>query len=170
MSLHWDNVVKTLEYIVKKPDNDGLCELHFTSSGFSMKGQNRAEELVSIVKAHERKEGAASDINLRLASILEEYSRKLEEKEPFGNGSVEEINLYLFTDGRWEENSSAEEQMTSIVQKPVMLRKSYTQIGIQLVGFGTDRGILAKLKRLVRCVYLTLCEGISDQALFIGIL
>ena len=114
MSLHWDNVVKTLEYIVKKPDNDGLCELHFTSSGFSMKGQNRAEELVSIVKAHERKEGAASDINLRLASILEEYSRKLEEKGPFGKGSGKPMRVFILTDGVWVESSSAEERIAML--------------------------------------------------------
>jgi hypothetical protein len=99
ISLHWDDVVKTLEYIAKETDNDGPCELHFTCSGFSMKGQNRAKELVSIVKAHKRKEGAASDINLRLTSLLEGYSRKLEEKGPFGKGSVKPMNLYIFTDG-----------------------------------------------------------------------
>jgi hypothetical protein len=156
MSLHWDSVVKALEYIVDETDNDGLCELHFTSSGFSMKGQNRAAELVSIVEAHKRQEGAASDINLRLTSLLEEYSRELEEKGPFGKGSVKPMSLYIFTDGVWEERSSAEEQTTSVVQKRDMLRKSCTQVGIQLVSFGTNRGILAKLKRLVRCVYLTL--------------
>jgi hypothetical protein len=75
MSLHWDNVVKTSEYIVKGADNDGICELYFTISSFSTKGQNRVEELVSIVKAHKRKEGAASDIKLRLTSLLEEYSQ-----------------------------------------------------------------------------------------------
>jgi hypothetical protein len=163
MTQYWDNVVKTFEalsYIVKETDKDGL-DLHFTISGTTMKGEKTTRDLVSSVKAHIRRDGAASDIRLRLTSILESYSQKLEEKKRLWKRAPKPLSLYILTDGVWEESSSAEEPITNVVRILHELRKSSTQIGIQLISFGTDEASLAKLRYLddkldlPKCVYLS---------------
>lgn len=150
MSRHWDNVVKTFEalsYIVKKTDKDGL-DIYFTISEVFRKQQTETGDLVRLVEAHKRQDSAVSDINLRLTYLLEEYQRKLEKKRRFRKGPANPLSLYILTDGVWEDNSSADEPIRNAVEKLSELKKSSTQIGIQLISFGNNTRGLDRLRHL----------------------
>jgi len=159
MAQHWENVAKTFEalsYIVKEVDKNGL-DLYFTISPIVKIGEKTTTDMVTIVRNHKRKDEAASDIGHKLTPLLEEYSRKLGEKRASWKSPIKPLSLYILTDGVWEENSSAAEAITNVIRVLEEKKKSSTQIGIQLISFGTNRANLAKLKHLDEGLELPMC-------------
>lgn len=146
---HWPKVCKVFEalsYILKETDKDGL-DLYFTISQCCEKGIKQTSRLLQIIEAQKQRKQSTTDITIRLTTILDGYKSKLEKRSLF-RGPPKPLSLYIFTNGIWEEEVTAEGPIRNTVQKLQDLRKDRQQIGIQFVSFGDDSVGLRRLRHL----------------------
>lgn len=159
MHQHWQAVLDLLDvlaYRLKSADPDGL-ELFFSMSegGVKKKHTKQCLEAVTWKKPNVHTE-RISNIAIRLSSILGEYEKKLR-KQPskvsslFSKSKQSELrpmNLYVFTDGKWQPDSEPDGPIRSLVKTLVEVNKLSGQVGIQLIQFGNDPQGSANLRWL----------------------
>lgn len=159
MHQHWQAVLDLLDvvaYRLKNADPDGL-ELFFSMSegGVKKKHTKQCLEAVTWKRPNPRPE-RISNIALRLDSILGDYEKQLR-KQPSKmpnlfakskHNELRKMNLYIFTDGKWQPDSEPDAPIRSLVKTLVELNKPAGQVGIQLIQFGNDPDGSAKLRWL----------------------
>jgi hypothetical protein len=154
MGKEWPTVVRVLEalsYIVKTVDPNGI-DLLFTNSDEKIRNCKKTKLLVELVcrKIPQNHSETTTEINIRLGSIVDRYIARLDETNGFfGRFSrpVRPMNLYIFTDGRWE--CDAEAPIRRLVNKLIKLGKNdKLQVGIQFIRFGNDHVGEQQLKHL----------------------
>jgi hypothetical protein len=147
MKPYWDRVnvvVEALSYIVKDCDPDGT-ELYFTISSQYRKDRNTTGLLNML---HGKSLKGATDIDHRLNEILEKYKAKLDERSSWISSIrsiakkepkvVRPLNLYILTNGIWEDKSTGETTIVNFAQKLKKLGKIRNQVGIQFISFGNN--------------------------------
>lgn len=143
MERHWEKLrtlVGILAYMTKDADPDGL-ELYFTISPRKLKSKKATHfvDQLAITRPH-----GLSDISMRLSSILQEYQQKLAfQTQPKTRWTlstkqkyVRPLNVYVLTDGVWQDLSDASPPIRSLVQKLVELQLGKHQVGITFIRFG----------------------------------
>jgi len=160
MSPHWNDVIPVFEilaYIVKSADPDGI-DLYFTMTDevynnkrSTFLRKSAVSKLVSTVEARRTKLRGSSNITWRLDSILEPYITKLRNGHNLRTGGVvRPLNLYILTDGVWEDKVDASGCIKGIVEKlkEFGYRQDSNQIGIQFISYGKDQKGLKRLQDL----------------------
>jgi hypothetical protein len=158
MAEHWDKVIDTfsiLTYLVKGSDPDGV-DLYFTmSSPGERHNSKRTTKLEKIVRDRERK--GRSDIRVVLDSILNDYTGKLGSQKARRTGlarftpqekDLRPLNLYVLTDGLWQDQCNAIPPIRRLVERLVELNMDEKQIGIQFISFGNHPAGLHRLREL----------------------
>ncbi|KAM3071948.1 hypothetical protein ACMFMG_008416 [Clarireedia jacksonii] len=145
---YWDKVTdifSILAYIVKESDPDGV-DLYFTmSSPGEHHNHRKTSRLEKVVR--NRKPRGKSDIRVMLDSILNDYTGKLGNQKARRTGlarfaplekDLRPLNLYVLTDGVWQERCDAIPPIRRLVDRLVELSLDERQIGIQFISFGND--------------------------------
>ena len=154
MEPHWDNMIDlfaVLAWMIKDADPDGM-ELYFTvSDGAPIKSRDTTP-LVTALRS--KSQVGTTDINLSLTHILDGYKTKLHEQKRHrsrwqiarkSSKDVRPMNLYVFTDGRWEAPANAATPIRNLVKKLEDLGLQRSQVGIQFISFGSDPEGLRRL-------------------------
>ncbi|KAH8590626.1 hypothetical protein B0O99DRAFT_675870 [Bisporella sp. PMI_857] len=154
----WDDVESVfdvLAYLLKEADPDGIGLRFTTFDGqFNSKnrwGKNSSTKLLSHVRDRRHKITGTSNITYRLDSILEPYITKLTNAYNLARGGkVRKLNLYVLTDGVWEDECNPSPTIKKLVTK--LQEFEYTtdskQVGIQFISFGNIAKGLKRLKAL----------------------
>lgn len=169
MGPYWPQVTKTfsaLSYLVKRVDPDGI-DLHFTNS-LETYHSRRTRHLLE--KVQRRKPAGQCDMKSRLGKILEPYRAELPKAleirhKPFlgidlrhWSSKGRSICIYVFTDGVWQGESrflgGVDEPIRIFVEKLKELGLLDTQVGIQFIRFGNDKGGMERLQKLDSELYL----------------
>jgi hypothetical protein len=147
------SVFSILAYIVKECDDDGL-DLYFTMSSEN-NHNNHTTPLVDLIK--KRRPRGTSEISFRLDAILENYKSRLLNQHSLRRPGhsmfapkedVRPLNLYIFTDGAWQEGSDAAPAIKNVVKLLQKLGLPAKQVGIQFISFGDNQENLKKLETL----------------------
>ena len=153
MRLYWPEVTQLfgiLAYIIKSHDKDGL-DLYFplTKKPFHEKHSKR---LVSTVEKNmDEKHKGPSDISYILERVLGDYARRLHGTR---GQNVPQLNVYVFTDGRWTTSCNVVPAIDNVVRAMVEHNLPEKQVGLQFVSFGDDKDGLARLQLLDNCLGL----------------
>lgn len=145
-------VFEALSYIVKECDPDGT-DLYFTVSGKHRKSSHTTPLLQLL---HNKSYKGSTDINYRLDQILDNYKAKLEQSSrksfrfimSMKPKVINPMNIYILTNGDWEENSTGESAIANLVQTLIYHGMDRSQVGIQLISFGNDLIGLKKMRFL----------------------
>ena len=157
MSTHWDDVEAVfgvMAKIVKAADPDGI-DLHFTMTeevynSRNIFGINSSSKLVGHVQQRRSKIEGTVNITYRLDAILGPYTSKLSNAFSRGGGYVRPLNIYVLTDGVWEDGCDASSAIKNLVDKLTAFgyTKDSKQVGIQFISFGKNEVGLKRLKDL----------------------
>jgi hypothetical protein len=157
MEPHWDNMIDlfaVLAWMIKDADPDGM-ELYFTMSDRTPIKAKDTTPLVAALRS--KSQVGTADINLSLSHILDGYKTKLHEQKSHrsfwrtarkSSKDVKPMNLYVFTDGRWEAPADAATPIRNLVRKLEDLGLQRSQVGIQFISFGNDPEGLQRLNVL----------------------
>lgn len=146
---------------LKPLDTNGM-ELKFMISDDILTAKT-ATGLTSVLESHRRK--GKSNINERLGSILQGYEADLasfskrmrEYREASGHKrvllkrkptQVKPLNIYIFTDGKWEKDNDATDIIRSAADCLRKYNRSRHQLGIEIVRFGDDPDAKLRLQAL----------------------
>jgi len=153
MRKHWPEVqeiFRILAYLVEECDPDGI-ELYFTTSTESYRSK-KTTSLLSPIKSRVPK--GFSDIKRGLNDILQPYQTKFQ-GAPKGfrrlmssSKPVRPLNLYIFTDGAWEDNTDVERPIKNLVEELENYKHRSDQVGIQFIRFGDNLESIQRLNRL----------------------
>lgn len=142
MKKYWPELLdlfSVMAYMVKEYDKDGI-ELHFSRSSKHYRGKHTKPLLQWL---RQREPTGFSDIKPRLSSILNGYQQKITSQPLFGikflSKSVRPLNLYVFTDGAWEDDENVERPIKQLVEALEKLPVPGDQVGIQFIRFGNNR-------------------------------
>lgn len=140
MNEHWPDVLdlfSNMAYMVKGFGRDGI-ELHFSRS---LDHYREKHTTPLLAKLRDRKPSGFSDIKPRLNSILWDYQKKINSKPFLGmrhlSKPVRPLNLYIFTDGAWQDDVNVERPIRNLVEVE-KLKLPGDQVGIQFIRFGND--------------------------------
>ena len=166
MTPHWEamkELFHLLTYVVKQYDKNGV-DLYFTVSRHDHNSTKSSE-----LKSHlpHRPSAAACDMGARLGQILHGYSDKLrnqrnmspprptsnsiffrKKKAPIDPERLPELNVYVLTDGLWQEESDVKGPIAALVDTMVECKYPRRQVGIQFIRFGDDPKAIEMLKWL----------------------
>lgn len=147
---HWDRVielVKTLGYLVKSADPDGVVELFFTSRPTEPRksGGKEISSLVRWLKEHPQTSRAGvCNMENRLGPILEHVKSGLKSsKRPkLFQRSRRGTNVYILTDAIWEGGTEVkcgvEEPIKSLRKAMLELGKTRATVALQFIQLGDD--------------------------------
>jgi hypothetical protein len=147
---HWDEVTdvfEALSYILKKVDPNGL-DLSFTVSGHSLKNCKETTSLLQLIRDQRERLRGATDMNLKLTKLLEDYQTALEKPKSRFRKAVRPLNLYILTNGIWEAKCDAEGPIRRLINKLADLNKGRIQVGIEFISFGNDTAGIQRLDYL----------------------
>ena len=157
---HWqetEDVFGVLAYVVKSADPDGL-DLYFTSSlepynskkGYGIFSTSSSTKLLEYVHNRKQKIDGSTNLDYALDCILGPYINQLERAFKFGGSNVRPLNLYILTDGRWEDGCNPASAIRRIISKLKEFRypEDSKQIGIQFITFGHNMEALARIQAL----------------------
>jgi hypothetical protein len=143
MMPYWDEVKRTFEvlaYLVKDKDPDGI-ELRFTNST-KLHGRNKNRKPLMKMLNTAKLDGGQCVIGLTLGSILKDLSSESANdlltlpfrwrKKKYG------VNIYVLTDGIWEDGEEWLEEIVEPIKKLVDKGMRKEQMGIQFIQFGGD--------------------------------
>jgi len=150
MQPHWENVVDTFEalsYILKYVDPNGL-DLFFADCTDCLRDCKRTKTMIQLVKSRRENLRGVTDITIKLTEILDDYKSKLEKSKSIFRSATRPLNLYVLTDGVWEEDCNAGEPIRRLVNKLTELGKAGSQVGIEFISFGNHPIALARLDHL----------------------
>ena len=136
--------------MIKSHDRDGL-DLYFpqTVKPFNDK---HSSKLVSIIEKNmDEKNKGPNDNSYILERVLGGYARRLEQT----NGhNVPQLNVYVFTNGRWTTSCNIVPAIDNIVRIIVNLNLPEKQVSLQFISFSDDKNRLARLQLLDNCLGL----------------
>jgi len=149
------NLAKALAYIVKASDEDGM-DLYFTCSidEHNVDSATKMENKLRGKSIHGK-----SNMAWSLGQILQKYETRLREERrrpairtsSFFSKKPKELkplNVYVFTDAKWQPHCNVAEKVLSIVTTMKELRFPREQVGIQFIQFGDDPECTKKLQDL----------------------
>ncbi|KFY93298.1 hypothetical protein V500_03785 [Pseudogymnoascus sp. VKM F-4518 (FW-2643)] len=153
MSQYWKQVrevFEALSYIVKQVDPDGF-DLWFT--GGSNKPMENCQKSTAALQAVELRKGrGATDINVKLTQIFDAYIDDLRKPRhrilSRVSKPIKPLNLYVLTDGVWEEHCDPRSLVGNFVRQLDDLRKVKGSVGIQFISFGQDPVGLKRMRDL----------------------
>lgn len=153
MNQHWKQVrevFEALSYIVKQVDPDGF-DLWFT--GGSNKPMENCQKSTAALQAVESRRGkGATDINVKLTQIFDAYIDDLQKPRhrllSRVSKPIKPLNLYVLTDGVWEEHCDPSSLVGNFVRQLDDLRKVKGSVGIQFISFGQDPVGLKRMRDL----------------------
>lgn len=144
MSKYWPELKRLfgdLAYLIKECDPDGV-ELYFMTSEDSKRSKETSPLLTMLELKGHRLRGN-SNAARRIAFLLQRYQHKLDHGEPrsFHNlmgGPARPQNLYILTDGVWQEICDVATPIRYLVDKLESKHSPGDQFGIQFIQFGND--------------------------------
>jgi hypothetical protein len=153
------NLAKALAYIVKASDEDGI-DLYFTCSD-SEHNVDSATKMESKLRG--KSLHSTSNMASSLGRILQKYETRLRDERDgtaqrrssfFSRKSKElkPLNVYVFTDAKWQPYCNVAERVLSLVTTMKELRFPREQVGIQFIQFGDDSDCTKKLQDLDEAV------------------
>jgi len=151
---YWSDLCRLFEilgYLVKKSDGDGI-DMYFTMTEKKYNSKD-ISGLVEILKKRKNSLGD-SNINYRLANILEDYCRSLKnEHELRGGGSrsgpadgKKPLSVYIFTNALWSPKSGLTIVIKNVVNNLIKLGYPSSQVGIEFISFGDNPETLTRLE------------------------
>ena len=157
MTPYWKDVINLIDilaYMTKDSDPDGL-ELHFTIHTKTIKAKKAT---ILTDQLRRMTPDGKSDISQRLGTILQDYQQKLAYQNQNKSRrtsllsrkskTVRPLNIYILTDGIWQDRTDAKPPIQMIVNKLIDLQLLRQQIGISFIRFGKSEVGLERLKEL----------------------
>ena len=157
MDKHKFDVKKVLEvlgYMVKGFNPHGI-DMHFTTSTNIVRHCKSSTALVKACMAIEFK--SESDMGTKLDALLREYTQLLDGQIKKGRGLLDRfktsgpshgINLYVLTDGLWQEGTDVSRAVKYMVDQLTKRGLQKSHMGIQFIRFGADSEAIKMLECL----------------------
>lgn len=155
MDPHWSSVqaLTTLLFeIVKGYDPDGV-DFYFTASS-DKKYKLRTKQKVQDKLAKEKPKTSLCHMENRLGFILQDYQKRLYRAHTsifyraLYTRKLRPLNVYIMTDGQWQDGSDPDGAIKSLVEKIKETGKLKSQVGLQFISFGNDAESIKRMERL----------------------
>ncbi|KAK2813989.1 hypothetical protein FQN50_000393 [Emmonsiellopsis sp. PD_5] len=150
MRQHWDQMtrnIRTLAYMVKKSDDDGL-DLQFMISDNSLQHITTSSKLFTHVQSRiPSHPGQFSNIDNALGTMLTGYQNKLtttKKKRP--------MSIYVFTDGIWQDHVNIHSYIRNLARDLDSHNMPPNQFGIQFIQFGNNPSGTRRLQNYDDCL------------------
>lgn len=147
MRPYWKKVqdlFRILAYILKSMDKDGL-DLYFTSSNKKYHHNHTTRLVEEVERRGEVKNRGSNDMSDRLEQILGEHGTAIKQASRAGR-LPKALNVYVFTDGKWDPRSNIVPSIDTIVNLMHTLQVPEKNVGLQFIRFGDYEEGLKKLR------------------------